>query len=50
VYHVTPYAYAVKPGDDAWLARLNGFVTTIKQDGRLMAAAKRHRLEPIVAP
>jgi cyclohexadienyl dehydratase len=50
VYHVTPYAYAVKPGDDAWLDRLNGFVTTIKQDGRLMAAAKRHRLEPIVAP
>ena len=50
VYHVTPYAYAVKPGDDAWLARLNGFVAAIKQDGRLMAAAKRHRLEPIVAP
>lgn len=50
VYHVTPYAYAVKPGDDAWLARLNTFVGAIKQDGRLLAAAKRHRLEPIVAP
>lgn len=50
VYHVTPYAYAVKPGDDAWLARLNVFVAAIKKDGRLMAAAKRHRLEPIVAP
>ena len=49
-YHVTPYAYAVAPGDEAWLARLNGFVTAIKQDGRLMAAAKRHRLDPIVAP
>jgi ABC-type amino acid transport substrate-binding protein len=50
VYHVTPYAYAVKPGDDAWLARLDGFVAAIKQDGRLLAAAKRYRLEPIVAP
>jgi cyclohexadienyl dehydratase len=50
VYHVTPYAYAVAPGDEAWLARLNGFVATVKQDGRLMGAAKRHRLDPIVAP
>jgi ABC-type amino acid transport substrate-binding protein len=50
LYHITPYAYAVKPGDDAWLARLNGFVAAIKKDGRLMAAAKRHRLDPIVAP
>jgi ABC-type amino acid transport substrate-binding protein len=49
-YHITPYGYAVKPGDDAWLARLDGFVASIKQDGRLLAAAKRHRLEPIVAP
>ena len=50
VYHVTPYAYAVRPGDDAWLARLNNFVAAIKQDGRLLDAAKRHRLDPIVAP
>ncbi len=50
VYHVTPYAYAIKPGDEAWLARLNGFVAAIKQDGRLKAAAKRHQLDPIVAP
>ena len=50
VYHVTPYAYAVRPGDEAWVDRLNGFVAAIKQDGRLMAAAKRHRLDPIVAP
>jgi ABC-type amino acid transport substrate-binding protein len=49
-YHVTPYAYAVKPGDEAWLTRLDQFVAAIKQDGRLLAAAKRHRLEPIVAP
>lgn len=50
VYHITPYAYAVKPGDEAWLARLDAFVSTIKQDGRLLAAARRHRLEPIVSP
>ena len=49
-YHITSYAYAVAPGDDAWLARLNTFVAAVKQDGRLRAAAKRHRLEPIVAP
>jgi ABC-type amino acid transport substrate-binding protein len=49
-YHVTPYAYAIKPGDDAWYARLETFVSDIKRDGRLMTAAKRHKLEPIVAP
>jgi ABC-type amino acid transport substrate-binding protein len=49
VYHVTPYAYAVKPGDDAWLARLEAFVVTVKRDGRLMTAAKRHKLDPIVS-
>lgn len=50
VYHVTPYAYAVRPVNDAWLARLNDFVAAIKRDGRLLDAAKRHRLDPIVAP
>lgn len=49
-YHITPYAYAIKPGDDIWHSRLEQFVRTIKQDGRLMTAAKRHKLEPIVAP
>ena len=49
LYHVTPYAYAIKPGDDAWLARLEAFVSDIKRDGRLMTAAKRHKLDPIVA-
>jgi ABC-type amino acid transport substrate-binding protein len=49
-YHVTPYAYAMKPGDDAWHARLERFVADVKRDGRLLAAAKRHQLEPIVAP
>ena len=49
-YHVTPYAYALKPGDDAWHARLERFVADIKRDGRLLAAARRHRLEAIVVP
>ena len=41
---------AVKPGDDKWLARVDKFVADIKRDGRLAAAAKRHKLEPIIAP
>ena len=49
-YHVTPYAYAVLPGDDAWYARVERFVAAIKHDGRLLAAARRHRLEAIVVP
>jgi ABC-type amino acid transport substrate-binding protein len=42
------YAYAVAPGDDAWLARIDKFVADIKRDGRLMNAAKAFKLEPIV--
>ena len=48
-FHVLPYAYAVKPGDDAWLATVDAFVTRIRKDGRLDAAARRHGLGPIVA-
>lgn len=42
------YAYAVAPGDDAWLATVDRFVAEIKRDGRLMAAAKAFKLDPIV--
>jgi len=49
-YHVTPYAYATKPGDNVWHARLERFVSDIKRDGRLLTAAKRYQLDPIVAP
>jgi len=49
-FHITPYAYAIAPGDDQWYARLERFMSDVKNDGRLMAAAKRHRLDPIVAP
>jgi ABC-type amino acid transport substrate-binding protein len=46
--HPVNYAYAVAPGDDAWLARLDRFVSDARRDGRLMAAARRFKLEPIV--
>jgi ABC-type amino acid transport substrate-binding protein len=49
-YHITPYAYAMLPGDDAWHARVERFVGEVKRDGRLMASAKRHKLDPIVVP
>jgi ABC-type amino acid transport substrate-binding protein len=48
-FHVIPYAYAVRPGDEAWLARINTFVAAIKADGRLAAAARRNGLTDIVA-
>lgn len=47
-YHTTPYAYAMKPGDNRWAERVERFVSDIKTDGRLKEAAKRNRLEPIV--
>lgn len=49
-YHVTPYAYAMKPGDDVWHTRVEHFVNTIKRDGRLQASARQYKLEPLVAP
>lgn len=49
-YHLTSYAWAVKPGDDVWHARLEQFMQAIKRDGRLLAAARKHKLEPIVVP
>ena len=42
------YAYAVAPGDDPWLARIDKFVTDIKRDGRLLNAAKAFKLEQII--
>ena len=43
-----PYGYAVKPGDDAWASQIDQFVTRIKRDGRLRAAATKHGLLPIL--
>ena len=47
-YHITPYAWAVAPGDARWLKHLETYLQAIKQDGRLVRAARRHGLEPIV--
>lgn len=47
-FFVLPYGYAVKRGDARWLARLDEFVASIKRDGRLLAAARRHGLADIV--
>jgi ABC-type amino acid transport substrate-binding protein len=47
-FHPIPYAYAVKPGDDEWLRRVDEFVAEIKRDGTLEAAARRHGLSEIV--
>nr|WP_310328341.1 ABC transporter substrate-binding protein [Roseateles asaccharophilus] len=47
-FNVLPYAYAVRPGDNAWLRTVDDFVVRIQRDGRLKAAAARHGLSAIV--
>ena len=47
-FFVLPYAYAVKPGDESWLATLDDFVARIKRDGRLDKAAQNNGLSQIV--
>ena len=47
-YHVTPYAYAMRQGDDRWHARLEQFVAKVKRNGELKAAAERHGLLPVL--
>ena len=44
----TEYAYPVAPNDDRLLEKVNAFVSAIKKDGRLAAAAKNSNLQPIV--
>ena len=46
-YHITPYAYAMRPGDDRWHARVEAFVAAKKRNGELKATAERHNLLPI---
>ena len=47
-FHLTHYAYAVRPGEEVWLKRLNRFVEQIRRDGRLWQAAQKYRLEEMV--
>jgi cyclohexadienyl dehydratase len=47
-FHPADYAYALAPGEASLLERMNQFLSTIKKDGRLLAFARRHKLDPIV--
>jgi cyclohexadienyl dehydratase len=47
---VTPFAYAVLPGDQIWLNYVNLFVDTVKRNGKLESSAKAYHLDPIIAP
>lgn len=48
-FHITPYAWAMAPGDDRFHARVEQVLAAMRRDGRLLANARRHGLEPIVA-
>ncbi len=48
-YHLTPYAWAMQPGDDRFHARIEKILAEMKRDGRLLANAKKNGLELIVA-
>ena len=47
-FHVMPYGYAVKPGDESWYAVVDDFVARIQKDGRLESHARRHGLDSMV--
>lgn len=48
-YHITPYAWAMAPGEAGLQARVDQVLATMKRDGRLMTNARRYGLDPIVA-
>lgn len=45
---LTEIAWAVAPGDPDWLATANHFLTEVRRDGTLAAAAARHGLTPVL--
>ena len=47
-YHMTPYAWATSYDDDKFYNRVEKFISDIKKDGRLLNAAQKNGLEPIV--
>jgi cyclohexadienyl dehydratase len=47
-YHLTPYAWAMKPGDDVWHARVEAFIRDVRRDGRLLEFGRKYGLEPIL--
>ena len=42
------YGWAIAKNEPHLLAKVEAFIAAIKQDGRLLNAAKKHHLEPIV--
>lgn len=46
-FHITPYAWAMAPGDDRFFSRIDKALADMKRDGRLLRNAKKHGLEPI---
>jgi ABC-type amino acid transport substrate-binding protein len=46
-YHMTPYAWAMAYGNDAFYNRVEKFIKDIKKDGRLLKYAKKNGLESI---
>lgn len=47
-YHVTPYGWAMRPGDDAWYGFVEQFIDHVRKSGELKQSAQRHGLLPIV--
>lgn len=47
-FHVTPYAWAMLPGDNRFHARVEQVLAELKRDGRLTANARRYGLEQAV--
>ena len=47
-YHMTPYAWAMKYGNEQFFNRVEKFINDIKKDGRLLNLAKKNGLAPIV--
>jgi len=47
-FHMTPYGWALAPNEFALQKRVEAFIVAIKHDGRLLEAAKRYHLEPII--
>lgn len=48
-FQVTPYSWAMKPGEARFHARVEEILAEMKLSGKLRANARRHALEPIVA-
>lgn len=48
-YHMTPYGWAMAYGDDRFYARMDKALGDMKRDGRLLANARKHGLDAIVA-